>query len=227
MISVGWVNPGRSSATEVASAKSTRVGSPSPETTMLAGLRSRCNTPHRCIPATARASPLASPSNSSAASGVASAAKVVLPASANTSESPYRGRSTSCVTPSTPRSRCRIPTSRRRRRSASGPSSCFRITVRPAKNSRVTRVRRLSNTASSRSGGSASDSTLPASIRHLPSRVGAPDSVYHRLVGHSDYCGAARRPPPPGQAPTGSVQRGVAAGMQGGSGVPDGRCWSR
>ena len=73
-----WVNSGRSSANDVASAKSTRHGAPSPETTMLAGVMSRCITPRRCIPATARASATASPISSSTASGVASPARLVV-----------------------------------------------------------------------------------------------------------------------------------------------------
>ena len=60
-ISVWWVNSGRISANDVASAKSTRHGAPSPDTTMLAGVMSRCITPRRCIPATARANPSRKP----------------------------------------------------------------------------------------------------------------------------------------------------------------------
>ena len=46
---------------------------------MLAGVMSRCITPRRCIPATARASSTASPISSSTASGFASAARLVPP----------------------------------------------------------------------------------------------------------------------------------------------------
>ena len=61
------VNSGRISATDVASAKSTRHGIPSPDSPMLAGVMSRCITAHRCIPATALAVANASPIRTSAA----------------------------------------------------------------------------------------------------------------------------------------------------------------
>ena len=100
---------------------------------MLAGVMSRCSTPRRCIPATARASLPASRISSSTASGLASPARVVSPASASTIDPGYRGASTSCATPSTPRSRSRIATSCRSRRCASGPSGSLRITGAPGK----------------------------------------------------------------------------------------------
>ena len=118
------------------------------------GVMSRCITPRRCIPATARASPTASPISSSTASGFASPARLVPPTSASTIDPGYRGASTSCATPATPRSRSSIASSCRSRRCASGPSGSLRMTVRPARNSRVTRVRSLSCTSSARAGGS-------------------------------------------------------------------------
>ena len=77
---------------------------------MFAGVMSRCITPRRCIPATARASRTASPISSSAASGFASPARLVPPTSASTIDPGYRGASTSCATPATPRSRSSIAT---------------------------------------------------------------------------------------------------------------------
>ena len=56
---------------------------------MLAGVISRCITPRRCIPATARASSTASPVNSSAGSGFASPARLVPPASSSTIDPGY------------------------------------------------------------------------------------------------------------------------------------------
>ena len=62
----------------VANAKSTRHGEPSPETTMLAGVMSRCITPRRCMCATAPASSTASPISSSTANGFAKRFKLLV-----------------------------------------------------------------------------------------------------------------------------------------------------
>jgi hypothetical protein len=61
-----------------------------------------------------------------------------------------------------------MATSCRSRRSASGPSGSFRMTVCPGKTSRVTRVRALScNSISARAGESRPGTGPPAPIRHL------------------------------------------------------------
>ena len=133
---------------------------------MFAGAMSRCITPRRCIPATARANPTASPISSSTASGFASPPRLVPPTSATTSDPGYRGASSSCATPATPRSRSSIASSCRSRRSPSGPSGSLRMTVRPAKRSRVTRERSLSLTSTAPADGSRSASNPRAPIRH-------------------------------------------------------------
>ena len=99
---------------------------------MFAGVMSRCITPRRCIPATARASPTASPISSSTASGLASPARLAPPASASTIDP-----GTAAPPPAAPPPRRRAaapasPASCRSRRSASGPSGSLRMTVRPA-----------------------------------------------------------------------------------------------
>ena len=165
-ISLWCVNSGRISANELARAKSTRHGAPSRESTTLAGWMSWCVTPRPCIPATARASPTARPVSSSTASGFAAPARLVPPASASITDAGYRGASASCATPATPRSRSSIATSCRTRRSPDGPSGSFRMTVPPAKNSRVTRVRSLWCTISARADGSRPGRTPPGPIRH-------------------------------------------------------------
>ena len=175
-ISPAGVNSGRISAIPVASPKSTRQGTPSPPTTMLAGQMSRCITPRRCIPATARANPSPSPTRSSTASGVATAARLRSPASANTS-APGSASCASCATPGTPRSRCSIASSWRSRRSESGPSSSLRMTVRPATTTRVTRVCGSSCTISARPAGSRPDRTPPDTIRHLHALPDPPHTV--------------------------------------------------
>ena len=135
---------------------------------MLAGVMSRCITPRRCIPATALANSTASSIRSSTASGLASAGQA---RAANVRQ----------------HDRARVPRRLHQLRdpvdaaqplqhrplmlaaaaAASGPSGSLRITVRPARNSRVTRVRSLSCTVSARTGGSPSGNTPTAPIRHL------------------------------------------------------------
>ena len=132
---------------------------------MFAGVMSRCSTPARCIPATARASPSPSPASSPAASGVATPARLTPPASASTIDPGYRGTDASCATPLMPRSRSSTAASCRSRRSASGPSGSLRMTVPSRRNSRVTRVRALSCTTSARSGGFLPGSTPLATLR--------------------------------------------------------------
>jgi hypothetical protein len=80
------------------------------------------------------------------------ATRLACPASASVMEWGRRGSSSSCVTPITPHSRARTRSSWWSRRGASGPSGSLQITARPAKKSRVTRVRSLSCTISTRTG---------------------------------------------------------------------------
>ncbi len=70
------------------------------------------------------------------------------PASAITIEPWYRGASSNCATPTTPRNRSSIAISCSTRRWASGPNGSLRITARPGNNSRTTRVRSVSWTIS-------------------------------------------------------------------------------
>ena len=162
-----WVNSGRISATDDASAKSTRHGTPAPERTTFAEVMSRCITPRRCIPATARARSSPSPVRSSAGSGLVTPARLASPASSSTTDPGYRASSASWASPLTPRSRSSIAASCRTRRSASAPSGSLRITVRPGRNSRVMRMRPLSCTISTPAGGSRAGSIPPDPIRHL------------------------------------------------------------
>ena len=87
-----------------------------PESTTLAGLMSRCITPRRCIPATARASSTASPISSSTASGFASPARLaVADIRQHDRVRIPRRRPPAARPPSTPRSRSRIASSCRSR----------------------------------------------------------------------------------------------------------------
>ena len=70
-------------------------------------------------------------------------ARLVAPASASMIDPASHGASTSCATPTTPRSRFSIASSCRSRGCASGPRGSLRMTVRPAPISRVTCVRSL------------------------------------------------------------------------------------
>ena len=126
--------------------KSAKHGAPSREITMFPGVMSPCITP-RLIPTTSNQF-TASPISSLTASGFATPARLRPATSSITIDPGDRGASTSCATPTTPRSRSSVATSCPSRRSASGPSGSFRITARPEKNSRVTRVRSLSWTIS-------------------------------------------------------------------------------
>jgi hypothetical protein len=121
---------------------------------MLAGVMSRCITPRRCMPPTARANRTASSISSAPLSGVGTPARLTPPTSAKTTESGYVGASSSCATPTTPRKRPNIPNSCRNRRGASAPNGCLRITAPPGKTNRVTRVRALSHSTSTPTPGS-------------------------------------------------------------------------
>ena len=76
-IRVWWLNSVRISAKDIARAKSTTHAAPVREITTFAGAMSRCITPRRCILATARANPTASPISSSTSSGVESPTRLV------------------------------------------------------------------------------------------------------------------------------------------------------
>ena len=180
-ISVAWVKPGRSSGTDVASAKVDQGRGASPETTTLAGLMSRCITPRRCIPATALANAVASPITSSIASRSASSARLAVPASASAIESGYRGRSASSATPSTQRSRSRIPVPRRRRRPLAAATAVYgspcareRTTGSPACDRVRRRFRPLGRSRPATPG-------LPPSVPPRAVGLGSPRPYVHLL----------------------------------------------
>ena len=98
-----WVNSGRISANDVAKREVHQARDAVAATARCwPDVMSRCITPRRCIPATARASPTASPISSSTASGFASAARLVPPTSASTIEPGYRGASSQLRDPRDP-----------------------------------------------------------------------------------------------------------------------------
>ena len=113
-------------------------------------------------PPRARAA-VASSTSSGASNGFASLARLWPPASANTIDPGYRGASSSCATPSTPRSRSRIAVSWASRASASGPSGSLRMTVRSEEQPGDPRAC-VSRTTSERTAGCGSSRTAPSGL---------------------------------------------------------------